>query len=55
MRNARIYVSGRNLLTLTGYKGLDPEVPTTGLEPGQDQRDQYPTTRMFTAGMNLSF
>src|SRR6185503_8307039 len=25
--NARVYVSGRNLLTITGYKGLDPEVP----------------------------
>jgi TonB-dependent starch-binding outer membrane protein SusC len=53
--NARVYVSGRNLLTLTGYKGLDPEVPTNGLTPGQDQRDQYPTTRMFTAGVNVSF
>jgi len=53
--NARVYVSGRNLLTITGYKGLDPEVPTTGLTPGQDQRDQYPTTRMFTAGMTVSF
>jgi hypothetical protein len=53
--NARIYVSGRNLLTLTGYKGLDPEVPTTGLTPGQDQRDQYPTTRMFTFGATVSF
>ena len=53
--NARVYVSGRNLLTLTGYKGLDPEVPTNGLTPGQDQRDQYPTTRMFTVGATVSF
>jgi TonB-linked SusC/RagA family outer membrane protein len=53
--NARVYVSGRNLLTLTGYKGLDPEVPTNGLTPGQDQRDQYPTTRMFTFGATVSF
>ncbi len=53
--NARIYVTGRNLLTITGYKGLDPEVPTTGLTPGQDARDQYPTVRMFTAGLTFSF
>jgi TonB-linked SusC/RagA family outer membrane protein len=52
---ARIYASGRNLLTLTGYKGMDPEVPTAGLSPGIDQRDQYPTTRTFTFGMTISF
>jgi hypothetical protein len=34
---------------------MDPEVPTSGLTPGIDQRDQYPTTRMFTAGMTISF
>jgi TonB-linked SusC/RagA family outer membrane protein len=55
VQSARIYLAGRNLLTLTGYKGLDPEVTTTGLSPGQDQRDQYPTTRTFTVGMNLVF
>jgi hypothetical protein len=53
--SARIYVAGRNLLTLTGYDGLDPEVTTTGLSPGMDHRDQYPTTRTFTLGMNLVF
>jgi TonB-dependent starch-binding outer membrane protein SusC len=56
--NARVYVSGRNLYTLTGYMGLDPEVSTsgdTGLNPGSDHRDKYPTTRMFTAGVSLTF
>ncbi len=52
---ARVYVSGRNLLTMTGYKGMDPEVSTTGLTPGNDNRDQYPTTRMFTTGFTISF
>ena len=55
MQSARIYLAARNLLTLTGYKGLDPEVTTTGLSPGMDHRDQYPTTRTFTFGMNLVF
>jgi TonB-linked SusC/RagA family outer membrane protein len=55
VQSARIYISGRNLLTLTGYKGLDPEVRTTGLDPGTDHRDQYPTTRTFAIGMNLVF
>ena len=56
--NARVYVSGRNLYTLTGYKGLDPEVSTTGpdgLSPGDDLRDKYPTTRSFSVGLNLTF
>jgi TonB-dependent starch-binding outer membrane protein SusC len=53
--SARIYLSGRNLVTFTGYKGLDPEVKVTGLDPGNDHRDQYPTTRMFTVGATVSF
>jgi len=55
---ARIYLTGRNLHTWTGYKGLDPEVTTNGgdpLAPGTDHRDKYPTTRMFSAGMSLTF
>jgi len=52
---ARLYVSGRNLLTITGYKGMDPEVSTVGLTPGNDNRDQYPTTRLFTSGVTIQF
>ncbi len=58
LSSARIYLSGSNLFTLTGYTGMDPEVSLFGLDglsPGNDQRDTYPTTRMFTAGVNLTF
>jgi len=60
LSNARIYVAGRNLLSITGYKGMDPEVPLTGpgnsiLTPGQEHRDTYPTTRMFTMGLTFTF
>jgi hypothetical protein len=55
LNGARVYLSGRNLLTITGYKGMDPEVNTTGLEPGQEQRDTYPTIRRFTLGMTVNF
>jgi TonB-linked SusC/RagA family outer membrane protein len=57
VQSARIYLAGRNLLTLTGYKGMDPEVSVAGagLNPGTDHRDQYPTTRVFTFGLNLTF
>jgi hypothetical protein len=40
---------------MTGYKGMDPEVSIEGLTPGNDQRDQYPTTRTLTAGLTISF
>lgn len=59
--NLRIYSSVYNLLTITGYSGLDPEVnsntaqnhavyPTTGLDWGT-----YPRARSFVFGVNLSF
>ncbi len=55
IKNARVYVAGLNLYTITGYKGIDPEVNRVGLSPGLDERDKYPTTRSFTFGANLSF
>ncbi|MEX0907068.1 MAG: SusC/RagA family TonB-linked outer membrane protein, partial [Gemmatimonadota bacterium] len=55
LTNARVYISGRNLLTLTDYKGIDPEVSTGGLTPGIDNRANYPTTRMFTLGASFGF
>lgn len=53
-KTARVYVSTLNTLTLTGYKGIDPEVNRLGLSPGNDDRDKYPTTRVYTLGLSLS-
>lgn len=55
IKNARVSLSGMNLLTITGYKGLDPEVNRSGLTPGIDDRDKYPTTRTFTFGLSVTF
>ncbi|AGA79756.1 SusC/RagA family TonB-linked outer membrane protein [Echinicola vietnamensis] len=56
LRNARVYASGLNLFTITKYKGIDPEgVSITGFDPGNDQRDKYPTTRTYTLGLNVTF
>ena len=56
LRNARVYASGLNLFTITKYKGIDPEgVSITGFDPGNDQRDKYPTTRIYTLGLNVTF
>lgn len=55
INSCRVYVSTMNTLTLTGYKGIDPEVNRIGLSPGNDDRDKYPTARTYTVGLNLSF
>ncbi|WP_286845040.1 MULTISPECIES: SusC/RagA family TonB-linked outer membrane protein [unclassified Proteiniphilum] len=49
MQNIRIYMSGQNLFTLTGYSGLDPE-STDLIDMGT-----YPQSRSFICGINLSF
>jgi hypothetical protein len=55
LKSARVYISSLNTLTITGYKGIDPEVTIDGLTPGNDYRDKYPTTRTFTIGFNANF
>ena len=55
IKNFRVYASGMNLATITGYSGVDPEVNRIGLSPGNDERDKFPTTRTFSLGLNLTF
>lgn len=56
IQNARVYVSGTNLFTITGYKGLDPELSNNDVwNLGIDWRDKYPSIRSFTLGVNLTF
>ncbi len=55
IKKLRIYASVSNLITFTGYSGLDPELNLSGLTPGIDHIYQYPTTRTFTLGINLTF
>ena len=51
----RIFFTGSNLLTVTGYKGIDPELNYTGLDFGLDNFNVYPKTRSFTLGLQLNF
>lgn len=60
IKNLRIYASVLNLATITGYKGIDPEVPLSSndyglLDAGTDNRDKYPTVRSYTFGVNVTF
>jgi TonB-dependent starch-binding outer membrane protein SusC len=55
-RSARIYVSADNLVLLTGYSGLDPEVFTSnGLATLGLDYLTYPRPRTITGGLRLTF
>lgn len=67
----RLYLTGQNLFTITGYTGVDPEPryvdridgdgggrPATvddGLAQGIERRSTYFTSRTYTFGLNLTF
>ena len=51
----RVYFTGRNLATFTGYSGIDPELQDTGFDTGIDGRSFYPRTRSWTLGLNVEF
>jgi iron complex outermembrane receptor protein len=51
----RFYATTHNLITITKYKGVDPEVPMTGLDPGIEGREYYPKTRTYILGINVTF
>ncbi len=51
----RAYVSATNLLTITDYSGMDPEVARSGaLTLGVDT-GTYPAPRIVSVGLNLNF
>lgn len=52
MNNARIYLTGANLLMLSRYSGPNPENVT---ELGRDRLDSYPVSPSYTFGLNLEF
>ena len=66
----RVYVSGNNLFTITGYSGINPEVRHTDINPGEinqgftlggalapgiERRPNWFTTRSVNIGINLDF
>lgn len=55
-KSIKIYVTGQNLLTITGYSGLDPEVSTrpSALTPSFDW-SAYPKAMTITGGVEVVF
>lgn len=52
---AQVYVSGNNLFVLTKFKGVDPELSTGNVNSGIYTKQQFPKSRGFQLGVNLSF
>jgi hypothetical protein len=70
VKSARIFVMGNNLLTITKYSGLDPEIGSAYSQAAQsgyvggsvgvttrglDAVSQYPQTRIYSAGIDVNF
>lgn len=54
--NMRIYLSAKNLFTLTGYSGNDPSIiDVNGIQPGVDSNSAYPTATQLSLGVTLRF
>ncbi len=56
LNSMRVFVSAKNLFTLTGYSGNDPSiVSVNGLTPGVDSNSAYPTATQLSLGLTLRF
>ena len=55
VNSLRVYVTGNNLLTITNYSGIDPEINQGGIAPGIDYNNFFPRTRTFLFGVNVAF
>ena len=51
-----VYATCNNVFTITGFKGIDPEVDLGGLTPGVQWRNTYyPQTRTIMMGVKVNF
>ena len=50
MENVRLFVSGSNLLTLTSYKNVDPELSINGIPTFA-----FPNLKSVTFGIEIGF
>ncbi len=56
IKGMRVYLTAKNLFTLTGYSGNDPSaVAINGLTPGVDTNSAYPSATQLSVGLNIRF
>lgn len=55
LQSVRIYFSANNLITITGYKGFDPDIGTNGwiLDTGID-KGYYPSNKTIGGGIKIT-
>lgn len=54
--NVHLFATGENLLVLTKYTGIDPEISIDGLaSPGIDMLNYYPRPRTILFGLKVGF
>ena len=52
----RVYLTAKNVFTLTGYEGNDPSIVTsTGITPGIDSNSAYPQATQLSLGVTVRF
>ena len=54
LSSARVYISGQNVLTISKYKGYDPDFISDGLFSRGFDLGSFPNPRTFMAGIQLS-
>jgi TonB-dependent starch-binding outer membrane protein SusC len=54
-RSIRIYASGQNLITITNYDGLNPEIPFGGILSYGIDNGQTPIPKFVSFGINANF
>ena len=56
IESLRVYLTAKNLFTITGYDGNDPSIVTsTGITPGIDTNSAYPQATQISLGVTLRF
>lgn len=56
LNSLRVYISAKNLFTLTGYSGNDPSIVSmNGLTPSIDTSSAYPIATQVTLGVTMRF
>ena len=56
LKKMRVYLSAKNLFTLTGYSGNDPSIlASNGLTPSIDNSGAYPLAAQVTLGLTMNF
>ncbi|GAB3279928.1 TonB-dependent receptor [Larkinella harenae] len=55
VRNARVYVSGQNIFTVTGYSGMDPDITGANIQERGVDNGHWPSPRVISVGLTGDF